>query len=192
MSATLGSVRLEIGAADVPPALGALVTLDDPHYIDVFTLTTRDADRWTAAVWARAMFEDDRPLLTRAATRGLLGVKLGRPGPEGRVGEYTVASSDSATLRGDAVSPLTSAQAVVHVGADEVSLVTAVRCRGPLGRIVLTIMSGLHRSLAPQMLRHAAAHIGDRHGLPSVRPSAEFMPPGQRIPSFWSDASGQR
>ncbi|MRG58992.1 hypothetical protein GE115_03790 [Agromyces sp. CFH 90414] len=152
-------VRRAIGVAEVPPRLAALVTLPDHDYLDAFTLEFRDADRWTAETWARAMFEDDRAVLRRAATRGLLGVMLSRPAPPGRIGNYTVVAPDPRTLRGDVESKLSEDQVIVIVGADEVSLVTAVRYRVPIARLTWGALSNLHRSFAPRVLRYAAARI---------------------------------
>ena len=154
-----GRIRRAVGVADVPTQLAALVTLAGHHYIDAFTLEFRDADRWTAETWARAMFEDDRSLLERAATRGLLGVMLSRPAPRGRIGDYTIVASNSRTLRGDIESKLSADQVIVTVDADEVSLITAVRYRVPVARLTWAALSNLHRSFAPQVLRYAAARI---------------------------------
>lgn len=159
MRPAFGSIRRAVGAADVPLRLAALVTLAGHHYIDAFTLEFRGADRWTAEAWARAMFEDDRTILERAATRGLLGVMLSRPAPAGRIGDYTVVAADSRTVRGDLESKLSADQVIVSVGADEVSLITAVRHRVPLSRLTWAALSNLHRSFAPRVLRYAAERI---------------------------------
>lgn len=169
VNATRADVRRWVGRGEVPPALASLATLPGYHYLDAFTLEWEGADAWTAEEWARAMFEDDRPILTRAATRGLLGVMLKRPDPRGLINGFTIASPDRATLRGDVRSNLSSDQIVVRVTLTQVSLVTAVRHNTPIAKAIWTVVSNLHRSFAPRVLRYAAAEL---HSLSGSRVSA--------------------
>lgn len=154
-----GRVRRWVGGGEVPPVMAGLSTLSGHDYIDAFRLDVSAADRWTAESWARAMFEDDRPVAARAVTRGLLGAMLSRTAPQGRVGGFTVVHASSATLRGEAHSTLTTDQVTVHVGADEVTLVTAVRFHRAVAGPMWATLSHLHRRFAPQILRYAAAQL---------------------------------
>ncbi|MBT2483799.1 MULTISPECIES: hypothetical protein [unclassified Microbacterium] len=169
VNATRAHVRRWVGRAEVPPALASLATLPGYHYVDAFTLDWEGADEWTAGEWARAMFEDDRPILARAATRGLLGVMLNRPDPRGLINGFTIALPDRATLRGDVRSNLSADQIVVSVTPAQVSLVTAVRHNTPIAKAIWTVVSNLHRSFAPRVLRYAATEL---RGLSGSRVSA--------------------
>ncbi|GEK79429.1 SRPBCC family protein [Agrococcus baldri] len=159
VSGAPGAVRRAVGMAAVPPELASLVTLPNYHYLDAFTLELDGADSWTAEAWARAMFEDDRPVLVRAATRGLLGVMLSRPGVPGKIGGFAISASASHALRADSRSRLSADQVVVAVGAAGVSLVTAMRHEAPVARASWGVLSHLHRSFAPRVLRHAAGRL---------------------------------
>jgi hypothetical protein len=162
MGAILGDVQRAVGPAEVPSRLAALVALPGHHYVDAFTLEFGRAQEWTAEEWARAMFEDDRPVIVRAATRGLLGVMLGRPDPRGTISGYTISESDPGMVRADQGSSLSDDQVIVSVTPGRVSLVTAVRSRTPMARAVWRVLSPLHRSFAPRVLRHAASHLSAR------------------------------
>lgn len=153
------SVRSVVGVGRVPPQFAALVTLPQYGYLDAFTLTFAGADRWSAEQWARAMFIDDRPLLLRAVTRGLLGVMLSRPGSPDRIGDYTLSASEPTVLRAGVLSPRTADQVVVVVAGNSVSLVTAVHRATPSGTRMWAAISHLHRFFAPRVLRYAAARL---------------------------------
>ncbi|KAA9156844.1 hypothetical protein F6B41_03875 [Microbacterium lushaniae] len=152
-------VRPEVGIGRVPAHLAALVTLPRYGYLDAFTLTFPGADRWSAEQWARAMFIDDRPLLVRAATRGLLGVMLNRPSRPDRIGEYTISSAEPAVLRGEVTSPRGADQVVVAVEGHSVSLVTAVHRDTRAGKRAWGVVSRVHRLFARRVLRYAAARL---------------------------------
>ncbi|TFV85155.1 hypothetical protein E4V99_09120 [Microbacterium sp. dk485] len=159
MSHSRWSVRSVVGVGQVPADFAQLVTLPRYDYLDAFTLEFPEADRWSAEQWARAMFIDDRPLLLRAVTRGLLGVMLSRPGSPDRIGDYTIAVSELGVLRGRVESPRSADQVVVVVAGDSVSLVTAVHRATPSGRRMWAVISHLHRFFAPRVLRYAAARL---------------------------------
>lgn len=140
----------------MPPTLRGAVALPGYDYLDACTLAFAGADAWTAERWARCMFQDDRPLVVRALTRGLLGVVLQRPDPSGRIGGYTIVSSESRLVRANVSSQLSDDQVVVMIDASSVSLITAVRHRVPFSRAVWAMLAPLHRSFAPRVLRYAA------------------------------------
>lgn len=141
----------------MPPKLRGAVALPGYDYLDAFTLPFAGADAWTAENWARCMFQDDRPLVVRALTRGLLGVVLQRPDPSGRIGGYTIVASEPRLVRASVSSQLSDDQVVVMIDAGSISLITAVRHRVSFSRAVWAMLGPLHRSFAPRVLRHAAS-----------------------------------
>lgn len=150
-----GDVHRAVGA-DVDPDLAALSTLTGHHYLDAFTLEAAGADRWSAEAWVRAMFEDDRPALSRAASSGLLGLLLSRPGPPDRIGDFRIGVRTHHTITAETTSALSTDQVAVGVTATTVTLVTSVRHRVAVSRPLWWLISHLHRRFAPRVLRAAA------------------------------------
>lgn len=153
------AVSSAVGPGNVPEALLALSGMDDPDYVDVFTLTTAGADDWSAEQWARAMFEDVVGLSGQLLFRGLLGLRLRWRRTPDTVAWWPIAERGDGWLRLEASSWFLTNHLVVLVDGDDVSLVTALRYDRPLGARIWTPTSKKHRELAPNLLRQTLERL---------------------------------
>lgn len=148
---------------DVPEAILALSTITNPDYVDLFTLTTSDASDWSSEQWARAAFEDVAGLSGQFIFRVLLGHRLKwRPSWE-YVAGWKIADRGDGWLRLEAHSWMLTGHLVVQVDHEEVSLATFVRYHRPTGSRIWSLLSKVHRHVAPGFLR-------DTHKVLQARP----------------------
>ena len=165
---------------ETPPEIRSMSAIPRPDYVDVFTLTSPDASRWTAEQWARAAFEDVAGLGGQFIFRVLLGLRLAPRRSPGHVAGWRidgrgVAERPSIQHHGEgwirlaASSWMLTGNLILHVDGDQVSLATLNRFDRPTGRRVWRLLSPLHRALAPGVLRDAHTALTRPRGAPRAR-----------------------
>ncbi|WP_018656598.1 DUF2867 domain-containing protein [Actinomadura flavalba] len=151
------TVHGTVGAHAVPASLRTLGTLPAVDYADDFVFATDVAA--TPERWARAMFGDVPSPGERFIWRGLLGLRLARGRSPETVAGWRVTGRGPDWIRLEAASRSLTANLVVRAGGGQVALGTLMHYRRPLGRLVWTPLSAVHRRLAPGVFGPAAATI---------------------------------
>ena len=152
----VSAVSSLVGVHDVPDTVRALCTLDEPDYVDLFTVTTPRATDWSAEEWARAVLEQ-----TEVARRNarklwrLIGLRLGPPRSPDHVQGWKIAARGDNWLRVETASWYLTAQAVFLVEPGQVSLSLSLRYDRPVAAAVWAGVSGPHQRAVPVMLRQA-------------------------------------
>jgi hypothetical protein len=151
-----GAVSTHVGVHEVPDTIRSLTTLADPHYVDLFTLTTPTARAVSAEAWARAVLEQT-PLARRNARIlwRLMGLRLGPPHSPDYIQGWRIAASDDVWLRAETTSWYMTAQAVCLVEDGQVSISLSLRYDRQIAALVWAIVSGPHRRAVPVMLHQA-------------------------------------
>jgi hypothetical protein len=127
------------------------------HYTDRFAVRTNR--RRTPEQWARAVFGDVPNAGEFFIWRILLGLRLSRgPSPD-TVAGWRIAARSPQAIRLQAASPALTAELVVGVAGDEVSLSTNLRYDRPSARLVWTPLSVVHRWLAPRALQAGVTRL---------------------------------
>lgn len=153
----MSTVSSAVGVENVPQAIRSPVTLADPDYVDVFTITTPDASGRTPEEWARAILEE-APVSRRfpRILWRLLGLRLGPPGSPDYVQGWKIAGRGDDWIRVETGSWYASAQAVCLVGNETVSVSLSLRYDRPIARLIWAPVSVLHQRGVPVMLKQAA------------------------------------
>jgi len=154
----MSNVTSLVGVDEVPEDVRSLITLGDPDYVDLFTITTTGADDRTPEEWARAALEQ-APLAERNARRlwRLLGLRLGAPGAVGHVQGWRIAGRGGDWIRLETASWYMSGQAVCLVRDDQASISLSLRFdHRRVARAVWSLVAGPHQRAVPTMLRQAA------------------------------------
>lgn len=144
---------------NVPDAIRSLSTLDSPDYVDLFTVTTREAAEKSPEQWARAGVEDAAGLAGQFVWRVLLGLRLERRSSPDHVGGWRIADRGDSWIRLEAASWFLTAHIVVHVDDGEVSVATFIRYDRPIAALVWPPVSIGHRQAMPGLLRNAVRRI---------------------------------
>jgi hypothetical protein len=154
------AVLMAVGVRSVPPAARRLVTLEGPDYADYFVAATSGAGERTAEQWARTILEGTHAGRSAPALWRLLGLRLGpRPSPD-HVQGWHIAGRGDDWLRAETSSWYMTAQAIVGVDGDEVSLALFLRFDRRIARLVWTPVGVMHRRGVPAMLRQAVMAQG--------------------------------
>lgn len=141
------------GNSYATPATIALAGLD-ADYVDRFTHpVSRSA---TPERWARQMFGDAPSRAERFIWSGLLGLRLLPSPSDDTVAGWLIAGRDEDWIRLTTSSHIVSAVLLVQTGSDELALTTVIRYENPVGRAVWTVLSPIHRGIAPGLLRRVA------------------------------------
>lgn len=150
-----GSVTGEFGTGPVPESIRDLTTLRDPDYWDLFTIGTRGLSIGSAEEWARALVEGAAGLGGQFVYRVLLGLRLAwRSSPE-HVGGWKIERRGETWVRVEASSWLLTAQVIVQVDDDRVSVATLIHELRPVAALVWRLVSVGHREALPGLLRQA-------------------------------------
>ena len=155
---TLALLPTDRVTREVPGPVRALSSLDRIDYADRFTLATAAAA--TPEQWARAMFGDVPSPAERLIWRGVLGFRLTRGRAADTVGGWRIGGRGADWIRLETASRALSAEMLVQTGSGAVSWTTCLRFDRPLGRLVWTPASAVHRRLVPGVLRVAALRLG--------------------------------
>ena len=142
---------------DVPAHLRALADRHD--YVDMFVATTTGARRTSAEEWARTTIEGASPVGRFLAWRAVCELQLERRSSPDLIAGWRIVDRDPSVLRVAARSWFMSAQMMFHVEDDEVAFLTFVRYDRPIGRVVWTTASTVHRAVAPDFLRAGVRRI---------------------------------
>ena len=152
----MSDVTSAIGLQEVPPPVRDLAVLDEPDYVDLFTITTdRAADR-SPERWARTILEET-PIARRHARRlwRLMGLRLGPPGSPDHVQGWAIGERGDRWIRLETGSWYLTARAVCLVDETEVALSLSIRHDRPVGPAVWALVAGPHQRAVPAMLHQA-------------------------------------
>jgi hypothetical protein len=139
---------------NVPESIRALGTLADADYVDLFTGPTSGAPG-SPEQWARAGVEDAAGFAGQFVWRVILGLRLAPPASRAHVGGWEIAARGDRWIRLEAASRWMTAQLVVLVEADRLSIATFVRYDRALAALVWPAASAVHRRAMPGLLRGA-------------------------------------
>lgn len=152
-----GSVVRRVGTRNVPIAIVVRTTMPEVHYADMFTLHTSATA--TPEEWARAMFGETPTLTGRFIWCILLRFRLASGRSPTTVAGWQVRTRGTDGITLEAESPILTGNLVVTTSPGRVCLGTFLHHRRPAGRRVWSLLSPIHRRLAPGLLRDAAAKI---------------------------------
>jgi len=139
---------------NVPEAIRFLSTLASPDYVDLFTIATDGAAARSPEQWARAAVEA-AGLAGQFVWRVLCGLRLERrPSPD-YVGGWKIGDRDDNWVRLEAASWFLTAQIVVQVDPEQVSVATFIRYDRPMAAVIWPPLSIGHRQAMPGLLRLA-------------------------------------
>ncbi len=150
------TVTSTLGVQQVPESI---TDAFDADYADAFTHPT-DVTA-TPEQWARTTLEDVAGDGGQRIWRRVLGLRLTQPPWTDTVAGWGVAERGDDWIRLEASSGSLTANLVLLADDRSVTLTTLLRYDRPLGRIVWTPTSPLHRRLVPGLLRDAAARLAE-------------------------------
>jgi hypothetical protein len=137
---------------NIPEAIRALSGMDNPDYIDLFTVTTSAAADATPEQWSRTAIEDVAGLGGQFIWRGVLGLQLrSRPSTE-RVGGWRIADRGENWMRVEASSWFLTAHLVIRLDDEHLSVGTFIRYDRPMAALIWVPASVVHRRLMPGLL----------------------------------------
>jgi len=137
---------------NVPEAIRSLSTLASPDYVDLFTVTTSEAEGASPEQWARAAVEA-AGLGGQFVWRALCGLRLEwRPSPD-NVGGWRIADRGDSWIRLEAASWFMTAHLVLEADDGHLSVATFIRYDQPIAALVWPPLSAGHRMLMPGLLR---------------------------------------
>src|SRR5262245_6051251 len=149
---------------DVPAAIRPLSSLDRVDYVDLFTVVTDGRVGRSPEQWARAGLEEAAGLAGQFVWRVLCGLRLEpQPSPD-HVAGWKVADRSDRWIRLEAVSWFMTAQIVVQVDDEEVSVATFIRYDLPVAALLWPALSIGHRRAMPGLLRNMVRAMA--HGRP--------------------------
>jgi len=142
----------------VPDEILALSPMTDPDYVDVFSMD-RGLPGRSPEQWARAMFGNVPSRTERVIWRGVLGFGLSRGRSPDTVGGWRIGGRGPDWIRVETASASLAANMLVQTGGGAVAWTTCLRFDRPLGRVIWTPASVVHRRLVPGVLRAAAVRL---------------------------------
>ncbi len=145
------------GTVNVPEWVAPAMDLPRLDYVDCFQMAAQ-IDR-TAEQWARALFGDEADAVQRFLWVGLLGLKVQRGASARLVAGWPIDTASREEIRLVTGSPGLDVNLVVRCCDGTVALATALVYRQRLPGLRWTLLSAVHRMLAPRLLRDAAAHL---------------------------------
>jgi hypothetical protein len=146
----------------VPGAIRSLSTLARPDYVDLFTVTTSEAEGVSPERWARATVEA-AGIGGQFVWRVLCGLRLERRTSLDYVGGWKIADRGDNWIRLEAASWFMTAQLVLKVGEGRLSVATFIRYDRPMAALVWPPLSAGHRFLMPGLLRHTVSVMRRSH-----------------------------
>ena len=138
----------------VPDELLVHCTLDRHDYVDVFTVRSGGTTIAWPEYWARAAIDSAAGLGGQLIWRAVLGLRL-QACPE-NIGGWRVAANGDDWIALEAASRLMTAQIVVRIEREQVTVGTFMRYDRPLGSLVWPPLAAVHRRLMPGLLRKTA------------------------------------
>jgi len=107
-----------------------------PNYVDLFSVTTSAAADRSPERWARAGIEDAPGLAGQFIWRVVLGLRLERRPSLDHVGGWKIGDRDDNWVRLEAASWFLTAQIVVQVDPEQVSVATFIRYDRPMAAVI--------------------------------------------------------
>src|SRR5215470_11520915 len=137
---------------NLPEVIRSLSGMDNPDYIDLFTVTTNGAADVSPEQWARTAIEDVAGGGGQFIWRGVLGLRL-KSGPSTeRVGGWKIADRGEDWVRLEASSWFLTAQLVIRMDDRNLSAGTLIRYDHPIAPLIWVPLSAVHRRLMPGLL----------------------------------------
>jgi hypothetical protein len=140
--------------SNVPESVRSLSTLTKQDYVDLFTVTTSAATVRSPEQCARAGIEDAAGVGGQFVWRAILRLRLERR-PDHVAGWKIVDRGDDWIVL-EAASRAMTAQIVVRVSDDQLSVATFMRYDRPIAALVWPVLANVHRRAMPGLLRHTA------------------------------------
>ena len=153
------AVTSDLALESVPEPIRSLHDLDRIDYVDLSTLHTTGATRWSAEQWARAVLEEGHAARRFAFIpwRVLLGLRLGPSHLAGYVHGWRIVGRGHDWIRLRAASWLMTCNAVARVTDGEVSVALFVRYDHPITAGWWWMLSPVHRRAMPVILHQGLA-----------------------------------
>jgi hypothetical protein len=149
-----------VGVREVPQEIRSLSTMNEPDYVDMYSLASAAATtETTAETWARAMYEDTLGARGRFIFGGILGLELAKPKAAGTVAGWRITDHGEDWIRLDAGGRRIVGQIVVRAVDGELSVTTFIKFVSRLGSTVWRLWSPLHHKAMPRLLRDAAEKV---------------------------------
>lgn len=128
-------------------------------YVDQFVLAPVSGSRATAEEWARALFGVTPSLSERFIWKVLLQLRLHRGRSRSTVAGWLIVRHGEDWVRLESASWALRVELVIRRTDASVSLTTFLRYDRAVGRLAWTLLSTVHRRLAPGLLRDGAAVV---------------------------------
>lgn len=138
---------------DVPDAIRSLSAL--PDYVDLFTVSIRGVPDATPEQWARVVLAEAAGLGGQFVWRALVGLQLAARAAPGHIAGWRIDGRGGDWIRLQAPSLLLTADVVVHVGDEQLSVATFIRYDRPPGSLQWRVLSAGHRRAMPGLLHRA-------------------------------------
>jgi hypothetical protein len=137
---------------DIPAVIRSLSSMDNPDYIDLFSVTTDGAVEVSPERWSRTAIEGVAGPGGQFIWRGVLGLRL-KSGPSTeRVGGWKIAGRGEDWIRLEASSWFLTAHLVIRLEDGHLSAGTFIRYDHPIAPLVWVPVSAVHRRLMPGLL----------------------------------------
>jgi hypothetical protein len=143
-----------VGVREVPEEIRSLSTMNEPDYVDMFSLAA--TTETTAETWARAIYEDTLGARGRFVFGVFLGLELARANAPGTVAGWRIAEHGEDWIRLEAGGGRVVGQIVVRAVDGRLAVTTFLQYVSRLGSMVWTLWSSMHRKTMPGLLRNAA------------------------------------
>lgn len=148
---------------DVPKTIRSLSTLSRVDYADMFTATT-DGTSASPERWARAAMEDTAGRGGQLVWRGPCGLRLESGRSPDHIAGWRIAGRGEDWIRTEASSWFMTAQLVVHIEGQLLSVATLVRYDRRAAALLWPTLSIVHRAAMPRLLAGTVRRLAKRTG----------------------------
>lgn len=146
-----------VGVDNLPDPIRELSSLPVISYADQFTVTTSETA--SPEQWARAMFGDVPNFGEIFIWRVLLAIRLAPGKSPDTVAGWRISDRGDDWIRLEANSWFLSANLIVHLAPEQVSLTTLLSYDRLPARVSWPALSPIHRRLCPRVMRDAVAGV---------------------------------
>lgn len=137
----------------VSDGIRSLSTLSMIDYEDLFTVTAPRAAQATPDRWARVTLEGASPTARFIVWQVFCGLELERQPSPDHIAGWKVSGRDVGWIRSEAESWFMTAEAILLVEAEQVSIALFIRYKRPAARLIWGTLSVVHRRAMPGLLR---------------------------------------
>lgn len=154
-----------VGVERIPVAVRRLSSLTRIDHADQVSVpitqdpSTADATIGEAEQWARTMLGDVPNGPERLIWHGILRLELADGRSAETVAGWRLADGDQDWVRLEGYSPLLTANIIVRIADEQVSLTTLINFTGRSGRLIWALLLPLHRRITPTMISSAADRV---------------------------------